>query len=147
MQEASQIRDARLTRQQNKELLQFTYNPHPDIPRGRSLPPNAGTKRAMESWKAQSESACSSISASETMEGISNLNKSGNISEGPYQARDVFVLHSSGTRGSGLITTSSMLIGSPGGIGFESEKYEEFIKRKTASALGSWEYKKKVLPL
>lgn len=51
--EAARVRELKLAREQEKEAALFQNNPHPEIPRGGKLPPNAGTTRANQFWAAK----------------------------------------------------------------------------------------------
>ncbi|KAJ9533417.1 hypothetical protein QJQ45_026499, partial [Haematococcus lacustris] len=46
--EAANIRETQRVKRLEDETALFSHNPHPDIPRGRSLPPNSGTRRAQD---------------------------------------------------------------------------------------------------
>uniref|UniRef100_A0A7S0WNL5 Uncharacterized protein n=1 Tax=Chlamydomonas leiostraca TaxID=1034604 RepID=A0A7S0WNL5_9CHLO len=48
--EAAAVRDARSAAAYEAETALFRHNPHPEIPRGRTLPPNAGVRKALEAW-------------------------------------------------------------------------------------------------
>ncbi|GFR43310.1 hypothetical protein Agub_g4377 [Astrephomene gubernaculifera] len=51
--EAATIRDTLRHEAYMRERGMFLHDPHPEVPRGPSLPPNAGTVRAMQVWRQQ----------------------------------------------------------------------------------------------
>lgn len=53
--EAARVRELKLAREEEKEAALFQNNPHPEIPRGGKLPPNAGTTRANQQWAAKTQ--------------------------------------------------------------------------------------------
>ncbi|KAG2435601.1 hypothetical protein HYH02_011893 [Chlamydomonas schloesseri] len=53
--EAATIRETLRHEAYMKERGMFLHDPHPQAPRGSSLPPNAGTVRAMQVWRQQQE--------------------------------------------------------------------------------------------
>lgn len=163
-QEAAQARDTKLVRESNKELLQFCHNPYPDIPRGHSLPPNAGVRKAMQTWREASEEGGASTSGAATdfgerrrgLRGTRSVDRSPGGSgresgreegsDSAYMAKDTFVLYSNRTRQTEMLSASKSLSGLPsGGIDFESKKYENFLTRKLAGTLGQWESDRKIM--
>lgn len=48
------MRDLTAARAYEAETALFRHNPHPDIPRGRTLPPNAGVRAALDTWASSS---------------------------------------------------------------------------------------------
>ena len=163
-QEAAQARDTKLVRESNKELLQFCHNPYPDIPRGHSLPPNAGVRKAMQTWREASEEGGASTSGAAIdfgerrrgLRGTRSVDRSPGGSgresgreegsDSAYMAKDTFVLYSNRTRQTEMLSASTSLSGLPsGGIDFESKKYENFLTRKLAGTLGQWESDRKIM--
>ncbi|GIL85613.1 hypothetical protein Vretifemale_14155 [Volvox reticuliferus] len=53
--EATTIRENQRHEAYMKERGMYMHDPHPEPPRGSSLPPNAGTVRAMQVWRQQQE--------------------------------------------------------------------------------------------
>ncbi|PNW81974.1 hypothetical protein CHLRE_06g268650v5 [Chlamydomonas reinhardtii] len=62
--EAATIRDTLRHEAYMKERGMFLHDPHPQAPRGSSLPPNAGTVRAMQIWRQQLEATGQHVSQS-----------------------------------------------------------------------------------
>lgn len=129
----------------------FSHNPHPDIPRGQSLPPNAGMRQAMEKYSSVSELS----SPSKPQAGGGTQSWLGDVtsasqSEGdsPYMPRDVFVTYTCKPGRTDLEATGTRLAKrTTSGIGFEQKKYEAFVARKAAGTLGKWELERKTVQL
>ncbi|GAX73087.1 hypothetical protein CEUSTIGMA_g540.t1 [Chlamydomonas eustigma] len=168
--EAARVRDIKVIREREEELKLFSYNPHPDIPRGKSLPPNAGTMQAMAEYYGSNSQTSSTMAGklADAEGGSSHHRKTGDYhskggsshhrktgdyhnnsdSESPYHPRDVFVMYSSHAAPNELISAGMALTKPPpGGIGFERRKYERFVTQKAAGTLGQWELSKETMQL
>ncbi len=172
-QEAERVREVKITREINKELLEFSHNPHPDIPRGKSLPPNAGITQAMKGRAgggfgalADTSSGSSFAAAAASTSGLGSPGGTGQFGstsggkEGTaasratgaesyaYIPKDQFSLYSTATRLSELQDQGIELRHqTAGNIGFEQRRYEEFVNRKAAGTLGQWELSKKTMKI
>mmetsp|Transcript_18694 Transcript_18694/g.40191 ORF Transcript_18694/g.40191 Transcript_18694/m.40191 type:complete len:364 (+) Transcript_18694:241-1332(+) len=156
--EAARVRDVKIVRAADAELAQFAHNPYPDIPRGRSLPPNAGTSRAMAMWQTQQLGSTAGSSgglehtwpagASGTGEmpwSTSKPRSADAASDSPYRPKDVLVLYQTDVRRDlDLLQSGTTLSNRPpsGSIRFERSKYEQFVARKTAGTQGNWEVRR-----
>ena len=144
LQEAERVREVKIARGQDKERAQYSFNPHPDIPKGTSLPPNAGTKKAMEqtiylTGPGDAAGTSSAASSAKTKDGERG---------GPYMPRDVFTQYCSQPGSTGLMASGSTLTAlPPGSIGFEQEAYADFVALKASGTLGAWELKKRTVRL
>ena len=166
----------KIIREQTKELDQYSFNPHPDIPRRKSLPPNAGTKKAMQLMQSHSLQHDSSAFGGAEPESTSSLltdswgpgpleaptkasatgkQKQTASSSGrgtgsrAYMPRDVFSQYSCQPGASDLASFGLTLTQSPppGSIGFEQEKYADYVSLKASGTLGAWRLKKTTVKL
>jgi hypothetical protein len=147
---ASTCRNTKILREQNRELEQFSHNPHPDIPRGKSLPPNAGTMRTSRG-DATATATVSGFAAACSGTGTTGFAQTGARSGGApaasapddkaYMARgDTFTMYTTAVRSTGLLSSGCSLTRPvAGAIGLEQRKYEAFVTRKSQGTLGQWE--------
>ncbi|KAG1677024.1 hypothetical protein FOA52_001193 [Chlamydomonas sp. UWO 241] len=144
---AGTCRDAKILREQNRELQQFSHNPHPDIPRGNSLPPNAGTMRTSRGGR-DATSTASATGGATTSAFATAGSGTGKTAAAvapaphvaPYVARgDTFSMYTASVRSTGLLSSGcSLTRPAAGGIGLEQRKYEAFVARKAEGTLGQW---------
>eukprot|EP00955_Chlamydomonas_euryale_P109588 365942-Chlamydomonas_euryale.AAC.49 len=137
--EAATCRQTRVLREQNRELEQFSHNPHPDIPKGKTLPPNAGTMRNTAREAADGNAAMGRTDAGPT---ATLRERPGDLSSSSYgymHRGDMFVLSSTSVRPTELLSSGCSLTKPiPGSIHLEQRKYEAFVQRKAQGGLGQW---------
>ena len=142
--EASRVREQRLQEEIDKERRAFANNPHPEIPRGSRLPPNAGTKRAMEKIEKAKELQAKATAA--------NALAAKKAEFSPSSHGDVFVLSTlRPNREHELLKSGTALVHLPPGHGegpiqFEKQKYTSYVEKKVAGE-GKWDLEKSTLHL
>eukprot|EP00798_Chlamydomonas_sp_ICE-L_P027714 gene27714-7358_t len=153
VQEAAWVSDKRTIERGEAELAMFSYNPHPDIPRNGSLPPNAGTKRAMETWHTQTLDASRDMSLSMGPSpfadtGISNRTLGSasqpSSSNSSYVAKDHLVLYScTPSQNQELLFAGTKTTQpGPGSVYFDAKGYKRFVDLKSTGTLGVWDMRK-----
>ncbi|KAG2502123.1 hypothetical protein HYH03_000614 [Edaphochlamys debaryana] len=169
--EAATIRDNLRHEAYMRERGMFLHDPHPQPPRGHGLPPNAGTVRAMQTWRQQQaeqglasasgdggERSSSGSGAGGSGHGGPQQGRAGGLSPGlnrtgspgqgteRYYPRDKLVLYSLRPGVDPLAATGGMLppVSSQGPIKLEQAAYEQWLQTKAAGQ-GSWAaYKQEV---
>jgi hypothetical protein len=139
----------KIVRKDTKEKAQYSYNPHPDIPRGKCLPPNAGMKKAIETSKASIESSELTDAIRSSSKASSSAHKQLAVSQDPYMPRDIFSLYTCRPGQTDLTSFGQTLTKTPppGSIGFEQSKYADFVALKASGTLGAWELTKSTVTL
>ena len=143
-------------------MAQYSFNPYPDIPRGKSLPPNAAMKKAMMGTGKTLEDSKSSSpfhGLTSTSATLGGMGKSDGLAgrqgeevrkgQDPYMPRDIFSRFScqpgqTELTSHGMTLTKALPAGS---IGFEQEKYADFVALKASGTLGAWQLKNNTFKL